>query len=261
MKLGPSRATKENQHDYLVKIAAEFQDITSCALKAHYGEHDIFDSDFGLMKLATTVVTRNTAFSDDVALRGHTLKFDNSYTNESTEETKTEATRPKLPEWMKSRTSVDRYFSDNSDTEHCLPRPITVRNPQETNIISWLESLYIGSRGFELGSFDPSLLTMIWRKQSANWDNLAIGYICDIVNLVHGAVRRILSHCCRNERVGRRLVSLLIEPLLERYKKAIDHVKFILEVERAGTPFTANHYFADNLEKWYVTYVHTCEYQ
>ena len=236
-----------------MKIATEFQDITSCALKAHYGEHDILDSNFwGLgLKLATTVVTRNDLFSSDVALRGHTLKFDNAYTNESTEETETEATRPKLPEWMKKpKVSADRYIDQLHDLELYLPHPIPLRIPSETNILSWLKSLYIGSRGFELASFDPSLLTIIWRKQSANWHNLAIGYICDTVTMVHGAIKLILSHCCRNEWVNQRLWSLLFEPLLERYKKAIDQVKFILEVERAGTPLTTDHYFADNLEKW-----------
>ena len=250
MELGPPRATQEHQHAYLVKIATKFQDIMSCALKARYGEHRILGNDFRL-KLATTVVTRNDLFSSDVALRGHTLKFDNAYTKESTEETETEAARPKLPEWMKvPKGSFDRYIDRFPDLEHHLPHPITVPGPHETSILSWLKSLYIGSRGFELGSFDPSLLTMIWRKQSANWNNLAIGYICDIVTLVHGAIKVIISHCCRNERVCQRLLSLLFEPLLERYKKAIDQVKFILEVERAGTPLTTNHYFADNLEKW-----------
>ena len=250
MELGPPLATKEHQHAYLVRIATEFQDITSCALKAHYGEHDILDNDFRL-KLATRVVARNTVFSSDVALRGHTLKFDNAYTKESTEKTETKATMPKRPEWMKNlKASPDRYIEELGDLEHYLPHPITVQSPEETNILSWLESLYIGSHGFELGSFDPSLLTRIWRKQSANWDNLAIGYICDIVTLVHDVIKQILSHCCRNERVNHRLGSLLIEPLLERYKKAIDHVKFILEVERSGTPMTADPFFANNLEKW-----------
>lgn len=248
MELGPPRATKEHQHAYLVRIATEFQDIMSCALNARYGEHDILDSDTRL-RLATTVANRDIIFSSDVALQGHTLEFDNAYTKENTEKTETEATMPNLPE-LRKNAKVYRYIDDLSDLEHCMPHPITVQSPQETNILSWLESIYISSHGFELGSFDSSLLAMIWRKQSANWDNLAIGYICDTVTLVHGVIKVVLSHCCRNEQVNQRLGPLLIEPLLERYKKAIDHVKFILEVERAGTPLTTNHYFADNLEKW-----------
>ena len=250
MKLGPSRATQEHQRAYLLRIATDFQDITSCALKAHYGEHDIFKTDSRL-KLATAVVTRNSIFSSDVALRGQTLKFDGTYIQESIEEIKTEATDLKPFEWMKnSKASAGRYIADLRDLEHHLPLLIEVQSPQETNILSWLKSLYIGSRGFELGSFDPSLVAMIWRQQSVKWDNLAIGYICDIVTLVHGVIQRILSHCCRNERVKEWLGTLLIEPLLERYRKAINQVRFILEVERAGTLLTTNHYLADNIEKW-----------
>ena len=37
-----------------------------------------------------------------------------------------------------------------------------------------------------------------------------------------------------------------------RYQIAINHVEFLLKVERQGTPLTVNHYFVDNLEQRYV---------
>jgi hypothetical protein len=33
------------------------------------------------------------------------------------------------------------------------------------------------------------------------------------------------------------------------YRTAVDHVKFIIRVERFGTPLTTNHYFNENLQK------------
>ena len=265
MRLGPPRANREHQHAYLLRIATEFQEITSCALKAHYGEYDIFDGDPDT-KLATSVISRNAMFSSDVASRGHTFKFDNAWKKNSQETgkgpdpdsdseskpvSKSETAMLKLPAWKATGDSgSDRYIPIIDDLEHLFPLPIKVRNPQQNNILSWLKDLYTGSRGFEMGSFDPSLLTTIWRKQSAKWDNLAFGYICDMVTLVHKFMKQLLVHCCRDERVCGGLESLLSEHLLERYKKAIDHVKFVLEVERGGTPMTTNHYFADNLEKW-----------
>ena len=250
MELGPPRTTQEHQHAYLLKIATEFQGITSCALKAHYGEHDIFNVNPEI-KLATSVLSRNATFSSDVALQGHTLYFDNECRKENGEEADKESDSESEP--AQSQTGdlcIGRYSTTIDDLEHLFPLPITVQSPQETDILSWLKNLYSSSRGFEMGSFDPSLLTMIWRKQSANWDNLAFGYICDVVTLVHKFMKQLLVYCCPDERVCGGLESLLSEHLLERYKKAIDQVKFILEVERAGTPLTTNHYFADNLEKW-----------
>ena len=264
MELGPPRSTQEHQHAYLLNIATKFQEVTSCALKAHYGDHDIFDRDSGT-KLATSVMRRNAMFSSDVALQGHSLKFDTAWRKEYSEKadkesdsdsepmpvSKSETTMLKLPAQSKTGDLCSgRYNPTLDDLEHLFPLPVTVRNPEESNIISWLKNSYISSRGFEMGSFGPSLLTEIWRKQSAKWDNLAFGYICDVVILVHKFIKQLLVHSCPDERICGGLESLLSEHLLERYKKAIDQVGFLIEVERAGTPLTTNHYFADNLEKW-----------
>lgn len=40
-----------------------------------------------------------------------------------------------------------------------------------------------------------------------------------------------------------------MERLRERYKKAMDHTRFLLSIERGGRPSTFNHYFGDTLQK------------
>lgn len=115
--------------------------------------------------------------------------------------------------------------------------------------MAWLEGEYRRSRGFELGTFDASLLTIMWRKQSANWDRLTKGYINDIICLVHAFTMDLLSIICPDHRVRSGLTSVLIDPLLERYQQAIKYGDFVMKVERVGNPLTLNHYFADNLEK------------
>ncbi|KAH6664599.1 dynamin family protein [Halenospora varia] len=62
-----------------------------------------------------------------------------------------------------------------------------------------LTEVYRASRGFKLGTFDPSLLTIIIKEQLKKWDSIALGYI---------------------------------NSLLERYKKAVAQVAFILQVKR-----------------------------
>ena len=125
-----------------------------------------------------------------------------------------------------------------------IPKP-----HQNGKITKWLKKIYKNSRGFELGTFDPALLSTVWKEQSTNWDAIAMGYIEDIISLVHRFTVELLSKICQDEHVRRGLNSALLEKLMERYKKSIDHTNFVLTVERYGTPMTSNHYFADSLGK------------
>ena len=219
------------------------------------------------------MVNRNANFADDVWKKGHTMAF--SQGSQSSEHSEDDA------EEYEDDDSEDNDAEDNdakdNDAEdddvedsdeqsyrvrHTEPEPelddilhddCKVPKPKPTGIMLWLNQVYQGSRGFELGTFDASILPNIWKKQSANWNDLALGYVSDIVSLVHNYTVSLLSAICEDQRIQSALMSVLMEDLVERYKKSIDHANFILHVERLGTPLTANHYFADNLEKWYVS--------
>lgn len=144
------------------------------------------------------------------------------------------------------KVSSNRYMEDLETLIH-----ESSKMTQSTEkIIPWLKNIYTSSRGFELGTFDPALISLIWKKQSVNWDDLALGYISDVIAIVHCFTRCLLQAICPDERVLKELTSVLMEELVTRYQKAIDQVKFILIVEKAGTPLTLNHYFNENLEKW-----------
>jgi hypothetical protein len=90
------------------------------------------------------------------------------------------------------------------------------------------------------------------KRQSTKWTGLALGYISDVVVTVHNFILGLLRSICADERVRTNLLSILMDELVERYKEALEKVSFLLYVERVGTPITQNHYFNDNLEKWYV---------
>ena len=143
-----------------------------------------------------------------------------------------------------------RHTGPVPDLDDILHDDRKVPTPKRTGIMTWLEKVYKSSRGFELGTFDASLLPIIWKKQSAKWDDLALGYVSDVVVFVHDFIFELIAAICEDERVHSALISILTDGLIECYKKSLNHAKFILHVERLGTPLTANHYFADNLEKW-----------
>ena len=220
--------------------------MTFNALAARYGADGLFDSTPDL-KLATMVVNRNAIFADDVWKRGHSMKF-TSPESESSEDHEDRSDDDDA-EASDVQSHGVRYTESDPDLDGILHSDREVPIPEPTGIVLWLHNVYKNSRGFELGTFDASLLPVIWRKQSTNWDDLALGYVSDIVSLVHNYILALISGICGDQRVQSALMSVLMDGLIERYKASIDHAEFIISVEKEGTPLTMNHYFADNLEK------------
>ena len=300
-RLGPSRESRGQQFKFLLDLSTRCQHITDLALKADYGDEDLFEIHANL-RLATAVVNRNEVFSDDMFKRGHTRMFGHkevvaelvapppspppqeasqledderfhfgmpnvkakkskSRTSESTFHWKGRTTPPPLDLENKpvEPTKIELLVPEPEQSRHrdtsydelkgILVESVSVAEPNSKPIIPWLTEVYKNSRGFELGTFDASLLTIVWKKQSLNWDALALGYVSDIVDIVHTFTMHLLALLCSDTRVLRGVTQVLHDDLQERYRKAMDHARFLLKVERDGTPMTTNHYFAENLEK------------
>ena len=113
----------------------------------------------------------------------------------------------------------------------------------------WLKEVYRGARGFELGTLNSSLLAVTMKRQSTKWKSLVLGYIADIVTMIHDFVTDLLRVVCPVERVHLGVMSLLSDHLLEKYRSAIAHVHFLLETELDETPTTLNYYLNENPEK------------
>jgi hypothetical protein len=256
--LGSKRETPEEQRRYLLDIAMQFQRITTLALDVKYGSDDIFDQDSKL-RLPTTIQNRSETFSNDVELKGHTFHFHHRSPNQDLE------VIPEFGNWtgsiktVESQGKVDgltniRMMPSHPDLGDVMYDQGAIPGPNDDSILVWLTEVYTTSRGFEMGTFDPSLLAIIMKKQSANWNGLALGYISDIVFLTHSFITDLLQLICSDKRVQIGLRSLLMDGLIDRYKKAFEHVQFVLKVERTGTPRTLSHFFNDNLETRYVNH-------
>lgn len=258
--LGPARETDDQQRTFLLDLAAKFQEITSHALDAYYGRSSLF-GDNPSLRLATRIVDLNTAFSDDMWLKGHTMHF-SKFTTRNGNEPATEPpddTIDESPDDVDQAATVDTSYSTSETGEPEDPKfpelsdviqgPWRCPAPQPDDIFNWIESAYRTSRGFELGTFDPSLLPIIFQEQSKKWDGLALAYISNVIGAVHTFTNDLLSALCPDRRVRSNLWTLITDELLERYEKAMCHTHFILRVERKGTPLTTNHYFNDNLQK------------
>ena len=243
--LGSCRETRQQQHEYLLNLATRFQSTTLHALAARYGADSLFES-IPDLRLVTAVAKRDTEFAVDVWEIGHTMAFSKA---SKVSEDEYEKSKEDVAEDSDLRFYPSRYRWHNHDLDAILDEYCNVPKPKSSGILSWLEDAYNSSRGFELGAFDASLFPVVWKKQSANWYALAVGLINDIVCLVHHYISLLILGVCQDRRVHSALMSTLMDDLIDRYRKSMDHAKFIVSVEKDGTLLTMNHYFADNLEK------------
>ncbi|KAL8969301.1 MAG: hypothetical protein Q9183_002068 [Haloplaca sp. 2 TL-2023] len=238
--LGPCRETKEQQQKYLLDLATRFQSMTSQALGAEYDS--VFRSKESL-KLATLVVKRDDCFAEDVWRKGHTMEF-----HRETPESLVQDEMFVMPieEEPPAGTFSTRQYDDAQDLDDILKGPQDLTLPAN-GIMAWLKEVYEGSRGFELGTFNSSLVTIVWREQSEKWKQMALGYTSDVVTITHTYIRDLLREICVDDRVRAGVMSALMDHLSERYKRAMESTEVLLECEQ--DPLTFNHYFAQNMEK------------
>ena len=245
------RETPEKQLVYLTDLSTQFQRIVNLSVDAKYGSHAIFDDND--LRVATLITARNNMFSEDITRYGQEFRYSSLQD--------TELEEPDLPpalDWSRTSqpsTSDDTTFNvrrhaECTDIEELLQAQESVLAANGMSIAHWLRAVYESSRGFALGTFDTSILATTMKVQTTKWAVIALGYISDVVAVVHRFVDRVLQSICSDFRVKSELLSVLMDGLVERYQKAIDQVSFLLAVERTGTPMTLNHHFNDTLEKW-----------
>ncbi|CAG8983703.1 hypothetical protein HYALB_00006272 [Hymenoscyphus albidus] len=257
--LGSSRKTSTEQRQFLVEIASRFQELTSLATNCRYSMDAIFDQKPAL-KLATYIVTRSSRFSKAMETHGHTYEFQDAVTciKELTEsktsksDTPTEGTKNENTKKEKTKRSLGHKTREENfgpDIQGIIRENSRVLRPIKKGIIQWLATLHEESRGFELGTFDPFLLSVTMKRQSQKWDAIALGYVEDAVSRVHNLVTELVQHLCPDKRIRNGLQTALMGHLLVRYKITIAQVEFILQVERLDKPSTQDHYFNEKLEK------------
>ncbi len=259
--LGPSRQTQEQQRRYLLGIATRFQEITTYALEAQYGRHQFLKDDKDL-RLATLIVDFNSAFSEDLEKRGQVVNFSETKFSPSKDSRKLKAIRSQKLKLKGSPPELfkDQKLAEGSDTAmtalleypeliNVVPTISTSPPPPSEEIMEWIEREYKSSRGFELGTFNPSILPTLFQELSAKWEDLAGMYVSKVVASIHRFCNILLARLCTEERVMTSLWSLLMDQLLQRYRRMVEHVQFLLQTERSGTLLTTNHYFSENLDK------------
>lgn len=133
---------------------------------------------------------------------------------------------------------------------------VDILHPQESlplplhdGIKAWLLEVFESNRGFEMGTFNASILATVMKKQSSKWQDISLGFVSDAIVITHKFINSALEAICTDEDVRDALASKLSDQLSVRYRNAIASVEFLLKVEKSNVPMTLNHYFNDNLQK------------
>ncbi|KAK2766759.1 hypothetical protein FQN54_006073 [Arachnomyces sp. PD_36] len=264
--LGIERDTALKQRKFILDIVTKFQSVVHDALATNYGANDLFEKQTDL-RLPTKLMDRNEKFSDQMQKWGQQYWFSTKASvegNNGDENVTEPEPTPEDSEGILEETGgykIDqadqadqadqldvRAFPSSLDVEEILHDQEAISRPSG-NILGWLEAEHRNNRGFELGTVNSSLLPTIMKTQSTKWTALAMGYISDVVVIVHKFILQLLQSVCTDARVRTNVISIIGDDLFDRYKLAIEHVVFLLNVERVGTHMTENHYFNDNLEK------------
>lgn len=244
--LGPRRQSHFEQREFLMDIATKFQDIIALAVRADYSRTDFFDEGLNL-RLATECVNRGETFAQQMSDYGHEIEFSDAEGVKEIEELDLDDLSCE-----DSETIPTREVENHADVEDIVPGDDEVASPYCQDILGWLKAVYRSSRGFELGTFDSSLLATSMNRQAQKWRNFARGYIADVINLVHNFLMELLRYLIPDHRQVREgMAALLIDQLRNRYESALKHTDFLLAVELNGTPATYNDHFKETLNEWY----------
>jgi len=235
--LGSSRETTADKTKYLLTMAGSFQELTYQALTTEYAGDEVFERSPNL-KIATLVRNRSEFFARAFDKYAHTYEFEGKGDDQ-----------PDAEPAKKLNVRLDKGVSDLEDIIGDIDDDVEM--PLKGEIFEWLKELHHNSRGFELGTYQPSILSNSMKKQSLKWETLAIGYLSDIITMVHKFVVDMLEHVCPEKSVRQELMVILSEQLAAQYTRALDHVKFLLQVECAENPGTVNQYFATGLHDRY----------
>ncbi|KAF5020524.1 hypothetical protein F66182_7456 [Fusarium sp. NRRL 66182] len=252
--MGQSRSTESQQRVYVGAVAAQFTQIKNYGLDAYYTRHEIFEN--GELKLITRIREINESFGKVLYERGHTRNFSTSgawgpkLTEESDGATDEEQDESAKREDLYDQTSFAIPLLGEEDlVDHVLYDAYCCPAPQQEDIMTYIEREYLTSRGYEIGTFSGEMVRNTFKEQSKKWRPMARAHVSNAILVVHHFIRSVLDKCCPHRSIRDELWPFLLDDLQQRYRRAVDHVEFLLEVEFEGKSITYNPDFEKSLSR------------
>ncbi|GKT70804.1 interferon-induced GTP-binding protein Mx2 [Colletotrichum tofieldiae] len=96
-----------------------------------------------------------------------------------------------------------------------------------------------------------TILSSVFREQSAKWERIAKQYLSKIILLVHRFILAALEVVCADTQVLQSVSSAILNDLCAKYEGSMDQAILLVNVERQLKPYTLNHYFNHNQQRSY----------
>lgn len=260
--LGQARQTEQQQRLFLSAMSREFQRVLQGSLNAQYYSHKLFDEQQEL-KLITHVVNLTEQFRCDFEERAQLRYFQDPASSPSKNDNKEPA--PSDPgddkcsiddeqgnqEANENKDEEGEFVEEEEPDDHVLDNIISKDynfDLPEDGIMDWIEGLYLGSRGVELGTFGEALLSSAFKEQSRKWTRMTEAYMSRVIRAIHRFMTIALKELCTDVGVREEIWASILDEVLKRYTAAMDKARFLVSIERDQRPYTLNHYFNENLQ-------------
>lgn len=255
--LGPPRQDEREQRSFLSNIAGSFQDRARAALAADYNANPVFEDN--ALHLITRVANISDVFNADFQESAHSRHFEDlelsNHSLVSETDGDIEVEKPPIDRLtcsLRALLQEERVddFSEKELTELddivVIPHPVSI--PVE-NFSTWINEVYLKSRGLDLGTFNTNLISVAFAEQSRKWGDMTNIYMSKIIVTLHRFIAAALRSVCPEDTVRNQLWSAILTTLQERYKMAMDQAKLLVDVEQRRQPYTLDRQFTKSLSK------------
>ncbi|KAL6866853.1 P-loop containing nucleoside triphosphate hydrolase protein [Trichoderma novae-zelandiae] len=270
--MGESRSTTDQQRAYVGKVASKFTRLKNYGLDAYYTRDDFFEDPE--TRLITRIRTINEAFALVMRDKGHTRKF---FAGHREEEFHTRVNFA-FGEWAapgpdKSSLVKDRSLLYRDEVPFKIPRAgeeeladlladsYSCPEPEAGGMLKHIQEQYLGSRGYEIGTFSSEMLPCTFKEQGSKWRSITRAHVSNAMLIVHHFIRQVLEDSCADAAVREELWTLLLyghggedgqeyhEGLLARYARAMSQVEFLLGLEFQNRTITYNARFEERFNQ------------
>ncbi|PON25743.1 dynamin family protein [Trichoderma gamsii] len=253
--LGPPRQHEREQRIFLSQIAGNFQKRVREALDAHYNADPVFKQDE--FRLITHVVNITDVFSADFRETAHSRHFEDlRLLKPNVTDEKVDGSPPDCNcKENSAGLMIDhlRVLLEKAKVDDIAPGeyselgdiiiPLEEISKPGDNFTTWMNDVYLQSRGLDLGTFEPHLLSMAFTEQSRKWGDMTKTYMRRIIIALHRFIAAALRSVCLEDQARSHLWSAILEELLKRYKVAMAQASLLIEVEQRKQPYTLNPQF------------------
>ncbi|CAK7273324.1 hypothetical protein SEPCBS119000_005595 [Sporothrix epigloea] len=233
-RLGVSRSTDLEQRQYLSRISNRLSELLTAAVQGNYMEASFFgnvvdDTDSNTAfaegcqrRLRAVVQNRLTLFADELHNRGKT--------------------------WRIVGEGEDAEIVPNS--KDGAKGDIKSVRISRSNYVDEVKKIILSSRGRELpGTFNPLVVTDLFRQQCRNWGSIAKECIESILQSSFVLVSAALKHIAADNTATMVMRSLTNPAMAMLRKDMMAQLEKILQTYNECHPITYNHYLTDTVQK------------